>query len=79
MKCHKEIPCVAILNKQKCDYFFLSFAKSESRREEEVLSRGRGEEVEKWYRRVNMVPILYTHEGKRKKDSCCNYFPNGDG
>jgi hypothetical protein len=36
--CHKKIPCVAILNKQKFHFFFLSSAKSENRREEQVLS-----------------------------------------
>jgi hypothetical protein len=51
-KCHKEAPCVAILNKQKC-LFFLSFAKSENRKAEQALpwgvdTSGRGEEVEKW-------------------------------
>jgi hypothetical protein len=25
MEIHREIPCVAILNKQKCHLFFLSF------------------------------------------------------
>jgi hypothetical protein len=41
-KYHKETPCVAILNKQKYYFFFLSFTKSENRRAEQVLPRGRG-------------------------------------
>jgi hypothetical protein len=40
-KCHKETPRVAIVNKQKCHFFFLSFAKSENRRVEQVLPGGR--------------------------------------
>jgi hypothetical protein len=46
---------VAILNKQKCHFFFLSFVKPENRRAEQVLPgvggrgdiSGRGEEVGK--------------------------------
>jgi hypothetical protein len=34
-KCHKKIPHVAILNKQK--YHFFKFTKSENRRVEQVL------------------------------------------
>jgi hypothetical protein len=41
-KCHKETPCVAILNKQ--NVFFFSFTKSENRREKQVLSEWGG-----WY------------------------------
>jgi hypothetical protein len=37
-KCHKETPCVSILNKQKCHFF--SFTKSENRKMEKVLSGG---------------------------------------
>jgi hypothetical protein len=40
-KCHKETPCIAILNKPKC-HFFSSFTKSENRRVEQVLSGGVG-------------------------------------
>jgi hypothetical protein len=38
MKCHKETPCVAILNK---NVTFFSFTKSENRRAEQVLPSGR--------------------------------------
>jgi hypothetical protein len=31
MEVPQETPCVAILNKQKCHFFFLSLAKSENR------------------------------------------------
>jgi hypothetical protein len=40
LKCHKEAPCVAILNKQKCKLF--SFTKSENRRVKQVLPGGVG-------------------------------------
>jgi hypothetical protein len=40
-KCHKETRCGAILNKQKCHFFF-SFTRSENRRTEQVLLRGGG-------------------------------------
>jgi RNase P subunit RPR2 len=39
-KYHKEIPCVAILNKQKCHFFLLSFAKLENKMVEQVLPGG---------------------------------------
>jgi hypothetical protein len=47
------MPCIAILNKQKCLFFFHSFIKSKKRRAEQVLSVGVGtserrEEVGKW-------------------------------
>jgi hypothetical protein len=38
--CHKETPCVAILRRQKCHFFFLSFTKLENIRAEQVLPRG---------------------------------------
>jgi hypothetical protein len=42
-KCHKETPCVAILNK---NVFFFSFTKLENRRAEQVLpGRGVGNSV----------------------------------
>jgi hypothetical protein len=72
MEVPQETPWVAILNKQKCHFFFLSFAKSENRRAEQALSgrvdtSGRGEKVGKRYGRVNMMQILCTHECKCKK------------
>jgi hypothetical protein len=39
-KCHKETPCIAILNKQKCHFF--SFTKLKNRRAEQVLPQGVG-------------------------------------
>jgi hypothetical protein len=36
-KYQKENPCVAILSKQKCRFFLLSFGKSDNRREKQVL------------------------------------------
>jgi hypothetical protein len=59
-KCHKEIPCVAILNTQK---YLLS--KTEDRKVKQVLSEGwhqwKGEVIRKGCRRVKMVEILCTH------------------
>jgi hypothetical protein len=40
-KCHKETPCVAMLNKQKYHLFF-SYTKVENRRAEQVLSKEDG-------------------------------------
>jgi hypothetical protein len=64
-------PCVAILNKQKYHFFFLSFAKSENRRAEQILPwevggdpSGKGKEVGKGCKRMQ---ILCTHECKGKK------------
>jgi hypothetical protein len=34
---------VAIIDSQKCHFFFLSFSKSDNRREEQVLPRGVGD------------------------------------
>jgi hypothetical protein len=53
MEVPQEIPYVVILNKQKYNFFFLSFAKSENRRAEQALPgevdiSGRGKEVGKW-------------------------------
>jgi hypothetical protein len=47
----------------------------ENRKAEQVLpgvlgKSGRGENVGKGYRRVSMVPILYTHVYKRKNETC---------
>jgi hypothetical protein len=75
-KCHKETPYVAILTKQK--HHFFSFIKLENRRDElafylaEVGSdtSGRGEDVGKGCRRMNMVQILCTHVCKWKYDIC---------
>jgi hypothetical protein len=71
----QEIPCIAILNKQKCHLFFFSFAKSEKGGRnrsfqwvEGVETTGRWEE--RWGKgvEVNMVQILWTHKHKWNKD-----------
>jgi hypothetical protein len=60
------------LKQAKCHFFFLSFAKSENRRAEQVL-RGRSwgggmeEEVGEGCKRVNMMQILCTHGCKWTK------------
>jgi hypothetical protein len=70
--CHKETPCVAILN--KCH--FSSVTKSKNRRVDQgpiwvrVGTSGRGEEVGKVCRKVNIVQILCTHVCKWKNDTC---------
>jgi hypothetical protein len=52
--------CITILNKQK-----YLFSKMEDRKVKPVLSgggtSGSGEDIRKWWRRVNMVEILCTH------------------
>jgi hypothetical protein len=82
-QCHKETPCVAILNKQKYNFFSFFFYKI---REQEgktgwkgVGTSRRREVVGKGCRRVNMVQILGTRVCKRKNDICGNYSRNGRG
>jgi hypothetical protein len=60
-KCHKETPCVAILNKQKWAEQVMSG---------ELVPVGRGEDVGKGCRRVNMVQILCAHVCKWKNETC---------
>jgi hypothetical protein len=60
-KCHNEILCIDVLNKQKC-----LFSKVEDRNVNQVLSGGgfqwEGEDIRKGCRRVNMVEMLCTRE-----------------
>jgi hypothetical protein len=63
--------------KQKKNCHFSPFTKSDNRRTEQVLPgeegvgiSGRGEEVEKGCRRVNMVQILCAPVCKWKKETC---------
>jgi hypothetical protein len=75
MEVPQEHSLCSYLKQQNCHLFFLSFAKSEHRREEKILpegadTSGRGEEVRKGCKRVNMVQIVCTHECKQKKDTC---------
>jgi hypothetical protein len=44
-KCHKEAPCIAILDQQKCQFFK---KKIENRRAEQVLSGGTSGRVRMW-------------------------------
>jgi hypothetical protein len=60
MKCHNEIPCIAIIYKQKCLFF--------KKREQEGklgpvwgLAPVGGEGYKKGCRKMNMVEILCTH------------------
>jgi hypothetical protein len=55
-KCHKETPCVAILNKQK--YHFFSSTKSETRRAERGFVLG-GERTWEGEYSANIVYTLY--------------------
>jgi hypothetical protein len=63
---------VAILNKQKCYFFSLSFAKLEIRRAEQVLSgdrsdtSGSGEKVGKGYKRVWCKYCVYMNVNRKK-------------
>jgi hypothetical protein len=67
-----EIPCVAILNKQKCHlFFFYKIGEQEGRTGTAwggLVPVG-GEEVGKGCGRVNIVQILCTHECKWKNDT----------
>jgi hypothetical protein len=59
-KCHNETFCIDIINKQKC-----LLSKMEDRKVNRsclgVGTSGRGKDISKMCRRVNMVKILYTH------------------
>jgi ferredoxin-like protein FixX len=67
-KCHNETPCIDILNKQKC----LS-SKMKDRQIKQVLpsdcNQWRVDNMRKGCRRVNMVEILCTHDGKWKNET----------
>jgi hypothetical protein len=57
-KCHKEAPCIAILNKQNVRVvFFYKVGEQEGRTDPvwRVGTSGRGEDVRKGFRRMNMV------------------------
>jgi hypothetical protein len=61
-KCHNETPCKAILNKQKCNFFY------KNREREGKTSpvwgagtSGREEDIRKGCRRENVVEILCTY------------------
>jgi hypothetical protein len=75
LKCHKDTPYIAILNKQKCH--FISYTKLETRIAELVLS-GEGVAVGALRRWVNMwegeysLNTVYLHECKWKNDTCQN-------
>jgi hypothetical protein len=62
MECHNEIPCIAILNKQKCHFF--SQKRRTGRQNRSCLGGGyewEGEDIRKGCRRVNVVEMLWTH------------------
>jgi hypothetical protein len=60
MEGHNETPCIAISNKHEC-----LFSKAQDRNVNQVLSgvgiSGRGEDIRKGWRRVNVAEILCTH------------------
>jgi hypothetical protein len=64
MKCHKGIPCIAILNKQKCHFFLLENQRAGGQNRSSmgggIDNSGRGEDVGKGCRRVNRMQILCT-------------------
>jgi hypothetical protein len=82
MEMPETTPCVAILNKQK--YNFFSFTKSENRRAKHSLSgegvgtSSRGVDVRKDCGRVNMVQILCTNRCKWKNDTCETILGRGE-
>jgi hypothetical protein len=64
------MPCIATLNKQKC-----LFTKKGEKEGKTVSiwgfgTSGRGEDIRKGYRRVNVVEILCTHIHKWKNETC---------
>jgi hypothetical protein len=74
MKCHKETPYVTTLNKKECHTFF-SLAKSGNKRAESVLpgradTNGRGKEVGKGCRKVNVVQYRVHVNVNGKRDTC---------
>jgi hypothetical protein len=81
-KFHKETTC-SHLKQTKVPFFAFYKNKEQEGRTHRSCQRvgasGRGKEVGRGYRRVNMVPILCTHVCKWKKESCCNYSRNERG
>jgi hypothetical protein len=72
-KCHSETPYIAILNKQKCLFFFLSNREQEGKTcpvKGVGTSGRRWKNIRKGCRRVNMVEILHIHVCKWKTESC---------
>jgi hypothetical protein len=74
-KCHEEIPCIVILNKQECHFFFFLKIRGQEGgtgfvRGGGVDTSGRGEGVGKGCRKVNMVQILCVYVNKWKNKSC---------
>jgi hypothetical protein len=67
---------IAILNKQKCLFFFLLKNQRIGKQNRSrcggrgIGTCGRGEDIRKGCRRVNMVEILGTHVSKWKNDIC---------
>jgi hypothetical protein len=65
--------CTAILNKQKCYFFFFYKIREQKGRTGPVWgtgASGKGEDVGKGCRRVNMAQILYIHICKWKNETC---------
>jgi hypothetical protein len=72
-KCHKETHCIAVLNKQKCHFFFYKISEQEGRKDPALGGgsiSGRGKEVRKGCGRLNIVHILCAHVYKWKNDTC---------
>jgi hypothetical protein len=71
LKCHNETLCIDILNMQKCLFFLKKW------RTQMYISSclgagksGRGEDIRKGCRRMNMVEIICTHVRKWKNETC---------
>jgi hypothetical protein len=73
-KCHNEIPCMAILDKQKCH--FLKQNQRIGRQNRSCLGDGRGENTWKGCGKLNIVEILCAHVCKWKNVTCWNYSKN---
>jgi hypothetical protein len=78
-KCHKEIPCIYVLDKQKC-HFFKQNMRIGGQNDSCLGSwyQWKGEDLGKECRRVNMVQILCKRLCKWKNENCWNYSRNGE-
>jgi hypothetical protein len=73
MKMSQEKPMYSYLKQTKMSFFFFYKIREQEGRIGPVwglATNGRGENVGKGYRRVNMVQILCTHICKWKNETC---------
>jgi hypothetical protein len=62
-KCHKKTPCIVILNKQKCHAFYKNKKqKGRAGPALEIGTSGKGDNLGKGCRRVNMIKKYCVHK-----------------